>query len=250
MALQRGTRLGAYEIESAIGAGGMGEVYRARDTRLDRLVAIKVLPSQFAFDPQLRERFEREARTISRLDHPHICSLYDVGEVDGTSFLVMPYLEGETVEQRLKKGALPIPEALTVAIHIADALDKAHRAGVTHRDVKPGNIMLTKSGARLLDFGLAKSATAAAVGAGDSLLPTTPPNLTVEGAIIGTFQYMAPEQLEGEEADATRIPPGTAIVKQQYAVTRDGRFLINTATDDSASPITIIQNRKPAPRTP
>src|SRR5262249_12976649 len=145
------------EIQSAIGAGGMGEVYKARDTRLDRIVAIKVLPESLASDPQFRERFDREARVISSLEHPHICALYDVGEHEGTSFLVMPYLEGETLEARLKEGALPLDQALQYAAQIADALDRAHRAGIVHRDLKPGNIMLTKSGARLLDFGLAKT---------------------------------------------------------------------------------------------
>src|SRR5712692_2032843 len=144
MALTAGTKLGPYEIQSPIGAGGMGEVYRARDTRLDRTVAIKVLPEALAGDPQFRERFDREARAISQLTHPNICTLHDVGEQDGTSFLVMEYLEGETLADRLTKGALPLHAALKIAIEIADALDKAHRAGITHRDLKPGNIMLTK----------------------------------------------------------------------------------------------------------
>src|SRR5262249_57976607 len=149
--LTAGSRLGPYEIQSALGAGGMGEVYKARDTRLDRTVAVKVLPESLSSDPQFRERLDREARTISQLDHPHICALYDIGEQDGTSFLVMQYLEGETLEARLKKGALPLDQALQFAIQIAAALDKAHRAGVIHRDLKPGNIMLTKQGAKLLD---------------------------------------------------------------------------------------------------
>src|SRR5216683_2289730 len=148
MALAPGARLGPYEVLSAIGAGGMGEVYKACDTRLDRTVAIKVLMTALASDPQFHERFDREARIISQLDHPHICTLYDVGEHDGTSFLVMPYLEGETLEVRLKKGALPLDQALQFAIQIADALDKAHRAGIVHRDLKPGNIMLAKAGAK------------------------------------------------------------------------------------------------------
>jgi serine/threonine protein kinase len=197
-----GTRLGPYEIQSAIGAGGMGEVYKARDTRLDRTVAIKILPDTLATDPQFRERFDREARTISQLDHPHICALYDIGEQDGTSFLVMQYLEGETLEARFKKGALSLDQALQYAIQIADALATAHKAGIVHRDLKPGNIMLTKAGAKLLDFGLAKDSGSIAAGAGLSMLPTTPPNLTAQGTILGTFQYMAPEQLEGHEADA------------------------------------------------
>ena len=156
MAILPGRRLGPYEILSAIGAGGMGEVYRARDTRLDRIVAIKVLPTHLADRSELRERFEREARTIASLNHPHICTLYDIGHQDGIDYLVMEYLEGETLAQRLQKGPLPLDQVLQYAIEIADALDKAHRKGVTHRDLKPGNIMLTKSGTKLLDFGLAK----------------------------------------------------------------------------------------------
>jgi serine/threonine-protein kinase len=194
--------LGPYEIGAAIGAGGMGEVYKARDTRLDRAVAIKVLPESLASDPQFRERFDREARAISQLSHPHICTLYDVGEDAGTAFLVMEYLEGETLEQRLKKRAVPLDEALQIAIQIADALSVAHRRGIIHRDLKPGNVMLTKSGAKLLDFGLAKSSGGDGSAAGLSMLPTTPANLTAQGAILGTFQYMAPEQLEGQDADA------------------------------------------------
>ena len=156
MAIQVGQRLGPYEILSAIGAGGMGEVYRARDTRLERIVAVKVLPVHLADRAELRERFDREARTIASLNHPHICTLYDIGQQDGTDYLVMEYLEGETLAERLKKGPLPLDQVLRYAIEIADALDKAHRKGITHRDLKPGNIMLTKSGTKLLDFGLAK----------------------------------------------------------------------------------------------
>src|ERR1700732_5316213 len=158
MPLASGSRLGPYEIQSALGAGGMGEVYKARDTRLDRTVAVKILPQVLAADPQFRDRFDREARTISQLDHPHICTLYDVGQQDATTYLVMQYLEGETLADRLRKGALPLDQALRIAIDVAGALDKAHRAGIVHRDLKPGNIMLTKAaGAKLLDFGLAKS---------------------------------------------------------------------------------------------
>jgi serine/threonine protein kinase/Tol biopolymer transport system component len=202
MALVPGARLGPYEIVSLVGAGGMGEVYKAKDTRLDRTVAIKILPPQLAADPQFRERFDREARTISQLDHPNICALHDVGEQGGMSFLVMQYLEGETLADRLAKGALPLDQALQYAIQIADALDKAHRAGIIHRDLKPGNIFLTKAGAKLLDFGLAKTRAPAIASAGASMLPTTPPNITAQGTILGTFQYMAPEQIEGVEADA------------------------------------------------
>src|ERR1039458_8875048 len=156
MSVNAGTRFGPYEILSAAGAGGMGEVYRARDARLGRAVAIKILPVHLADRADLRERFDREARTIAGLNHPHICTLYDVGHQDGTDYLVMEYLEGETLAQRLQKGLLPLDQVLRYAIEIADALDKAHRKGITHRDLKPGNIMLTKSGAKLLDFGLAK----------------------------------------------------------------------------------------------
>src|SRR5438132_7576712 len=221
MALISGTRLGPYEILAALGAGGMGEVYKARDTRLDRTIAIKVLPAQLAADPQFRDRFDREARAISALDHPHICGLYDVGEQDGTAFLVMQYLEGDTLQDRLAKGAMPLTEALTIAIQMASALDTAHRAGITHRDLKPGNIMLTKAGAKLLDFGLAKATRPVVAGARLSIVPTTPPNLTAQGAILGTFQYMAPEQLEGQEADArTDIFAFGAVVYEMLTGTR------------------------------
>ena len=179
----------------------MGEVYRARDTRLDRTVAIKVLPEHVAADPDLKQRFEREARTVAALNHPHICTLHDIGSQDGVDFLVMEYLDGETLQQRLEKGALRLDQALTVAIEIADALDKAHRQGIVHRDLKPGNIMLTKAGAKLLDFGLAKLQPVQQAGA-LSALPTQPADITREGSILGTFQYMAPEQLEGQEADS------------------------------------------------
>ena len=201
MSLAPGRRLGAYEVLGLIGAGGMGEVYRARDTRLDRIVAIKILPEKKATAPGFKERFEREARAVSSLEHPNICAVYDVGEHDGVSFLVMQHLEGETLEARLQKGPLPTKEALQYAIELADALDKAHSRGVIHRDLKPGNIMLTKSGAKLLDFGLAKPGGIRVAGE-LSMLSTTPPNLTAQGAILGTFHYMAPEQLEGAEVDA------------------------------------------------
>ncbi len=193
MALTPGVRLGPYEILSAIGAGGMGEVYKARDTRLDRIVAIKVLPPEFVNDPAAKQRFDREAQTIASLKHPHICVLHDIGSQDGIDFLVMEYLEGETLTDRLIKGPLPLAEALGVAIAITDALDKAHRQGVVHRDLKPGNVMLTGSGPKLLDFGLAKSK--AALPAGTSV------TMTIPGTILGTMQYMAPEQLDGVEAD-------------------------------------------------
>src|SRR6266852_7657132 len=163
MPLATGTHLGSFEILAPIGAGGMGEVYKARDTRLDRTVAIKVLPEHLSGSPQLRERFDREAKAISSLSHPHICPLYYVGHQDGVDFLVMEFLEGETLAHRLKKGPLPPDQVLQYAIQITDALDTAHRHGVVHRDLKPGNIMLTKAGAKLLDFGLAKVRVAESV---------------------------------------------------------------------------------------
>ena len=202
MAILPGRRLGPYEILSAIGAGGMGEVYKARDTRLDRTVAIKVLPTHLAGRAELRERFEREAKTIASLNHSHICTLYDTGHQDEIDFLVMEYLEGETLAQRLLKGSLPIQQVLQYAIEIADALDKAHRKGITHRDLKPGNIMLTKSGTKLLDFGLAKLTQEVAPATPVSQLPTANDAITAQGTILGTLLYMAPEQLEGKEADA------------------------------------------------
>jgi serine/threonine protein kinase len=199
VAIQPGTRLGPYEVLAAIGVGGMGEVYKARDTRLNRVVAIKVLPAHLADKPELRERFEREARTIASLNHPHICTLYDVGHQDGTDFLVMEYLEGETLATRLLKGPLPLEQTLQYAIEIVGALDKAHRKGVTHRDIKPGNVMLTKSGTKLLDFGLAKLKQATTPEAlPESQMATLSRNPTVEGTLLGTIQYMAPEQVEGK----------------------------------------------------
>ncbi len=204
MSLTSGTRLGPYEIVAPAGVGGMGEVYRARDTRLDRPVAIKVLPDRVSHSPELRDRFEREARTISNLSHPNICTLHDVGEQDGVHFLVLEYIEGETLEQKLEHGPLPPQQVLKYAIEIADALDKAHRQGIVHRDLKPGNVMLTKAGAKLLDFGLAKLAdeSVPAVAALDEMATQVGTRkLTAEGMLLGTFQYMAPEQLEGRDAD-------------------------------------------------
>ncbi len=201
--LSVGSKLGPYEIGAPLGAGGMGEVYRARDTRLERTVAIKILPAQFSSDPVRKQRFEREAKTISSLNHPHICVLHDIGQQDGTDYLVMECVEGETLAKRLEKGPLPLDQALKYGAQIADALDKAHRSGVVHRDLKPGNIMLTKSGVKLLDFGLAKPLSEAfASGQTISVSPTEKRALTAEGAIVGTVQYMSPEQLEGKEIDA------------------------------------------------
>src|SRR6202162_444593 len=208
MALSSGTKLGPYEIQSPLGAGGMGEVYRARDTRLNRIVAIKILPPHLSKDATLRQRFENEAKAISSLNHPHICALYDVGHQDGTHFLVMEYIKGETLATRLEKGPLPLEPLLKYGIQIADALDKAHRRGVVHRDLKPGNIMLTASGVKLLDFGLAKAMNASPVSE-LTLSPTSPAAgrgvtqpVTAAGMVVGTFQYMSPEQVEGKDVDA------------------------------------------------
>jgi len=201
MPLSAGTHLGPYEILAPIGAGGMGEVYRARDTRLDRIVALKVLSAALARQPEFRQRFEREARAVSSLNHPHICALYDIGHQDGIDFLVMEYLEGETLSARLAKGALKTEQAIEYGIQVADALALAHKQGVFHRDLKPANIMLTQAGAKLLDFGLAKLAIPAPASVALSAMPTQGASLTVAGTILGTFQYMAPEQVEGKETD-------------------------------------------------
>ena len=200
MPLAPGTLLGPYKIGAPLGAGGMGEVYRAQDTRLDRTVAIKVLPKQLSNDPVRKQRFEREAKTISSLNHPHICALYDVGHQDGIDYLVMECVEGETLAKRLEKGPLPMEQVLKYGAQISEALDQAHRSGIVHRDLKPGNIMLTATGAKLLDFGLAKPsaplATAITLTAATPLSP-----VTEQGTIVGTFQYMSPEQIEGRELD-------------------------------------------------
>jgi eukaryotic-like serine/threonine-protein kinase len=208
MALTSGSQLGPYEIVALLGAGGMGEVYRARDTRLDRSVAIKILPSHLSCSLELKSRFEREAKTLSSVTHAHICHLYDVGSQAGVEFLVMELLEGETLASRLQRGALSLPELLKIGVQIADALAKAHQLGITHRDLKPANIMLTKSGAKLMDFGLAKPATVGAVISASSSeamtatmqSPATP--ISTIGMVVGTIQYMSPEQIEGKEADA------------------------------------------------
>jgi serine/threonine protein kinase/Tol biopolymer transport system component len=210
MPLASGTKLGPYEIQSPLGAGGMGEVYRARDTRLDRTVAIKILASHLSSSPELKQRMEREARAISSLNHPNICHLYDIGSQDGTDYLVMEFLEGETLAERLRRGAISLPDALKIGIAIADGLALAHRQGIVHRDLKPGNIMLTKGGAKLMDFGLAKaastgvsaSASAPLLSAARTMSEASPMSpLTTAGSILGTIQYMSPEQVEGREVD-------------------------------------------------
>src|SRR6267378_3272514 len=207
MSLTIGTRLGPYEVLAPVGAGGMGEVYRARDTRLGRDVAVKVLPSHMTESAEARARFEREARVVSGLNHPHICVLHDLGREGAIDYLVMELVEGESLAERIARGPLPLPEVLRIGAEIADALDRAHRAGVVHRDLKPGNVMLSKSGAKLMDFGLAREnhlrgvLSATRSNGAMSQSPTIATPLTAEGAIVGTSHYMAPEQLEGCEAD-------------------------------------------------
>src|SRR5579864_4347968 len=207
MELAARTKLGPYEIVGSLGAGGMGEVYRARDVRLNRHVAIKILPSHFSGNPELKSRFEREARTLSSVSHPHICHLYDVGSQGDVEFLVMELVEGETLADRLKRGPLPFDELIRMATEIADALAKAHRLGIIHRDLKPSNIMLTKNGTKLMDFGLAKSTAGRAdgpfaTGGATATLQSPATPISSVGTVVGTIHYMAPEQLEGKEADA------------------------------------------------
>lgn len=255
MAIATGTRLGPYEVLALLGVGGMGEVYRAKDTRLDRIVAVKVLPLHFSGNATLRQRFEREARAISSLSHPNICALYDVGNQEGVEYLVMEYLEGETLAERLKKGALTKEQTLRHGIEIAEALDKAHRQGIVHRDLKPTNIMLTKSGAKLLDFGLAKLRNAELLSpvSEASYLPTEAnPHLTTEGTVLGTFHYMAPEQLEGRDTDARSDIFTLGIVLYEMATGQrpfsgDSRASIITAILVSDPiPVSSIQPTLPA----
>src|SRR5579872_554588 len=204
MPILSGRRLGPYEILSAIGADGIGEVYRARDTRLDRIVAIKILRAHLADWAELRDRVEREARTIANLNHLHICTLYDIGHQDGTDYLVMEYLEGETLAQRLLKGSLPLEEVLRYAVAIADAQHKAHRKGVTYRDLRPGNIMLTKSRAKLLDFGSPKLRKETAPANISLYKLSTEDDVSAQGTTLGKIQYIAPEQLEAKEGEMNR----------------------------------------------
>jgi Tol biopolymer transport system component len=243
MTIVAGTRLGPYEIVAPLGAGGMGEVWRGRDTRLDRSVAIKILPAALAGDAQFKIRFEREARAISQLNHPHICTLYDVGD----SYLVMELLEGESLADRLVKGPMPLEQVLRYGMQIADALDRAHREGIVHRDLKPGNIMITKSGAKLLDFGLAKSS--GSILDGDGATQHKP--LTQEGTLVGTFQYMAPEQLDGLEADSRTDIFALGTVLYEMATGRrafDGKTktsLIAAIVSSDPAPMSRIQPLTP-----
>jgi eukaryotic-like serine/threonine-protein kinase len=250
--LTAGTRLGPYEVLSAVGAGGMGEVYRGRDTRLDRTVAIKILPADLSSNLDLKQRFEREARTISSLSHPYICALYDIGHQDGIDYLVMEFLEGETLSERLNKGALPMDQVLRYGMQIADALNKAHHQGIVHRDLKPGNIMITKSGVKLLDFGLAKlHAPVQQFVSGVSALPTQQRDLTAEGTIIGTLQYMSPEQLEGRDADARTDLFALGLVLYEMATGRKAftgksqASLIAAILSSEPTPISTIQPMSP-----
>jgi len=242
MPLQAGSRLGPYELVSPLGAGGMGEVWRGRDTRLARDVAVKILPAGFAEDEQFKARFEREARTISSLNHPHICTLFDVGEQDGTHFLVMELLEGEPLAERLQKGPLPLEQVVRYGAQIADALERAHRQGVVHRDLKPGNVVLTRTGAKLLDFGLARSTAGAAPVSGSTEMATEVRPLTTAGTVLGTFQYMAPEQLEGGDADARADIFALGVVLYEMAT---GRRAFEGKT--RASLIAAILSSEPAP---
>ena len=250
MALTSGTKLGPYEIQSPLGAGGMGEVYRARDQRLDRSVAIKIISLDLAHHPGLRERFEKEARTLSSISHPHICSVFDVGQLEGLDYLVLEYLEGETLADRLGKGALPIEQVLRYGMEIAQALEAAHEHGIVHRDLKPANIMLTKSGVKLMDFGLAKEGAGGetspmrAVTATEelSVMATKSRPLTAEGTIIGTYQYMAPEQLEGKAATARSDIFALGAVLYEMA---SGRRAFSGKTQ--ASLIAAVLTSEPAP---
>ena len=253
MALSAGTRLGPYKILSPLGAGGMGEVYRARDTRLGREVAIKVLPARFAEDADMKQRFEREAKAISQLSHPHICALYDVGNQAGVEYLVMEYLEGETLADRLVNGPLPLNQMLRYGAEIADALDKAHRQGIVHRDLKPGNVMLTKTGVKLLDFGLAK-AIGPEIPMSDLTSNSTAAarsNLTQEGTILGTLSYIAPEQLEGKEAGARTDIFALGATLYEMATGRKAfsgssrASLISAILRDEPAPISSIQPLTP-----
>jgi serine/threonine protein kinase len=252
MAIEAGMRLGPYEIEEAIGAGGMGEVYRARDTRLERVVAVKVLPAHLAERPELRQRLEREAKAVSSLSHPNICPLYDIGHEEGVDYLVMEFIDGETLADRLAKGPLPLDETLKIGVQIADALEKAHRQGIVHRDLKPGNIMLTPSGSKLLDFGLAKADGTTGSGEEDlTRTPTVSQPLTAAGTVLGTYQYMAPEQLEGKEVDARGDIFALGSVLYEMATGQRAfqaatqASLIGAIMHETPSPVSSIQSMTP-----
>jgi serine/threonine-protein kinase len=266
MALARGTRFGPYEVLTPIGSGGMGEVYCASDTRLDRTVAIKVLSPALATNPQFRERFSREARSISALNHPNICAVYDVGEAavgapaTTAQYLVMEYLHGETLAARLARGPLPIGEAIEIAMEIASALDAAHRHGIIHRDLKPGNVFLVRrppgsagSTAKLLDFGLAKIAAAGKPGEPVTAMPTVTAPITAQGTILGTFQYMAPEQIEGGEADARTDIFAFGVLLYEMVAGRPAfqgksqASLIGAILKDTPPPLTAVQPDAPPP---
>jgi eukaryotic-like serine/threonine-protein kinase len=255
MPLTLGTKFGPYEIVAPIGAGGMGEVYRATDTRLDRTVAIKVISGDVTVSQEAKQRFDREARALSSFSHPHICALYDIGHDNGSDFLVMEFLEGETLARRLERGALPIRELLKIGVEIADALDKAHRQGMVHRDLKPGNIMLTKSGAKLLDFGLVKPAgpsPAMVAGLADAATRTQPTSpITQQGFLVGTFQYMSPEQVQGQEADSRSDIFAFGAVLYEMATGKrafQGKSQISVASailEKDPEPISSIQSLTP-----
>ncbi|HEY5610414.1 MAG TPA: protein kinase [Thermoanaerobaculia bacterium] len=253
MNLQPGTRVGPYEIDALLGAGGMGEVYKAKDTRLDRQVAVKILPPHLAANPQFKERFDREARAVSAITHPNICALYDVGSADDLHYLVMEYLEGETLAQRTAKGPLALEQVIRHGVEIASALAAAHRQGIVHRDLKPGNIMMTKSGAKLLDFGLAKAAASSTPSHGLTNLPTEQKApLTQEGTVLGTYQYMAPEQLAGEDADARSDIWALGCVLYEMATGKrafEGKnktSLIATIVSGEPQPISALQPLAPS----
>jgi len=252
MTIESGSKLGPYEIQSRIGAGGMGEVWKALDTRLERSVAIKVLAGHLSASADVRQRFEREAKTISQLSHPHVCALHDVGRDGEVDYLVMELLEGETLAERLVRGPLPLEQTLRYGSQIADALDKAHRQGIVHRDLKPGNVMLTKTGVKLLDFGLARSLPGG--GADDPSLTASPTqaHLTQEGTILGTFQYMAPEQLEGKPADPRTDIFALGATLYEMATGRKAfsgatqASLISAILRDEPPPISHLQPTSPA----
>src|ERR1700694_2557016 len=250
MSLAPGTKLGPYEIGAPLGAGGMGEVYRARDTRLDRTVAIKILPAQLSSDPVRKQRFDREAKAISSLNHPHICVLHEVGHQDGIVYLVMECIEGETLAKRLEKGPLPLEQILKYGMQLADALDKAHRSGVVHRDLKPANIMLTPSGAKLLDFGLAKPVAPLASLATLTATKQESP-VTEQGTIVGTIQYMSPEQIEGKELDGrSDIFPLGAVLYEMVTGKKafEGKSQLSVASailEKDPAPISTIKPMSP-----